>query len=155
MSETSIKTALARHGLRLTKPRRMVFETLQKGGAPLSIVELAARIPEVDRASIYRTVHSFVELGIAKSVAYGWKYRYELAEPFRPHHHHFICSRCQRTIEIQSHALERLIRAVSTEHHFTAESHTFEIHGLCDACYTPSSVMTQPTNASPTTSITA
>lgn len=132
--EKQLADLLTQHALRLTTPRRGVFEVLTRVSEPVSIAELARQLPGVDRVSIYRTIELFTKLGITTIVAHGWKQRYELAAPFKPHHHHLHCMACNRHTEIHSKQLESLITALSQEHGFAAAHHHFEISGLCRQC---------------------
>jgi Fe2+ or Zn2+ uptake regulation protein len=120
--------------LRATKPRLAVFSALERSSAPISAAELMKKCPTVDKVTIYRTIDIFLKLGIAKSVPYGWKQRYELAEPFNPHHHHIHCTNCSRVVEIHSAKLEQMMAAIAAHHDFSITSHAFEIEGLCHSC---------------------
>lgn len=50
------------------------------------------------------------------------------------HHHHLVCRRCGRTVEVEGPAVERWAEAVSREHGFTDVTHTIEIFGCCQDC---------------------
>lgn len=52
------------------------------------------------------------------------------------HHHHLVCRRCGRTVEVDGPAVESWARKVAAEHEYTELSHTLEIFGLCPACST-------------------
>lgn len=130
----SIETVLENHKLRVTKSRLAIFDTLRSATRPLSEVEIAVATPTVDPVTVYRTVELFLKLDVVVGVAYAWKQRYELAVPFRPHHHHMLCTSCGRVEEVQSEKLEKFIASLGEEHGFQAREHTFEITGLCRQC---------------------
>ncbi|MGE3284892.1 MAG: Fur family transcriptional regulator [Pseudonocardia sp.] len=50
------------------------------------------------------------------------------------HHHHLVCRRCGRAVEIEGPAVETWAQKVADEHGFTELSHTVEIFGLCREC---------------------
>jgi Fur family ferric uptake transcriptional regulator len=50
------------------------------------------------------------------------------------HHHHLVCRRCGRTVEVAGPAVERWAEAVGTEHGFTSVTHTVEVFGTCPSC---------------------
>lgn len=50
------------------------------------------------------------------------------------HHHHLVCRRCGRTVEVAGPAVERWAEAVGAEHGFTAITHTVEVFGTCRSC---------------------
>lgn len=129
-----LRDILVASRLRVTAPRQAIFATLRGARTPLSHVEIAAANSNIDRTSVYRTIELFVKIGVATSVAYGWKQRYELAEPFRPHHHHIHCTVCGTVTEIKSERLEHMIHAIVDDQSFQITGHTFEITGVCVRC---------------------
>lgn len=129
-----IEKVLETNKLRVTKARREIFDTLRHAARPLSQVEIAAATPTVDPVTVYRSIELFIKLEVVVGVAHGWKQRYELAAPFRPHHHHILCTSCGQVEEIQSEKLEQFIRHLGSEYGFYVASHTFEIAGLCSHC---------------------
>lgn len=131
---TEFSSLLASHNLRVTRPRRAIFDTLTSAQAPLSITDVIRQCPTIDKVSVYRTIETFTRVGITTTVAHGWKQRYELAAPLRPHHHHLRCTQCSSVIDIHSDELEQLITRTAVQHSFTPLGHTFEISGLCDVC---------------------
>jgi len=135
--EQELEKLLASSQLRITKPRKAIFQTLKIAVNPLSQVEIAALTPSIDRGSVYRTIELFLELGVVSSITHGWKQRFELAAPFRPHHHHLHCVKCGKTEEIQSERLEGMIHEVAGASNFHVIGHTFEVTGICSACRTP------------------
>lgn len=126
---------LQKHHLRLTQPRMVVFAALEHATKPLAISAIITACPAVDRVSVYRTIDLFSRTGIVVSTLHGWKQRYELAAPFRPHHHHLICTQCGRIIDIHSKKLEYIVAYIAARHQFEAHAHTFEIKGLCHNCH--------------------
>lgn len=122
------------HQLRLTNARKQVFYTLQHADKPLSIRQIITSCSAADRTSVYRTLELFVSLGIVLGIPTGWKTRYELAEPFRPHHHHLQCAWCGEVIAIELPELEDQIRKFARQHHYTLSSHHIELHGVCAHC---------------------
>lgn len=130
-----LASTLKKHGYSLTKPRQAVFAALQSG-TPRSMHELTLDLSSViDRASIYRTVALFEELGIVIRVNYGWKYKIELSDIFSPHHHHLTCTNCGKTISFKEpKGLDRLLTQISLEHGYVHTNHSLEISGLCAQC---------------------
>ena len=50
------------------------------------------------------------------------------------HHHHLVCRRCGRTVEVAGPAVERWVDAVAREHGFSEVAHTVEVFGVCAPC---------------------
>lgn len=131
---SELETVFAREGLRLTAPRKQVFEALYEAEQPLMIKDIIRTCSSIDRVSIYRTLELFVQLNIAEVVPMGWKQRYELTSPFKPHHHHLYCTACGKLIDIHSQKLELLVAAIARQYDFTAAEHKFEVSGTCASC---------------------
>lgn len=133
--ETRFTELLTQYHYRITTPRKHIFNALKTSHKPLSIVELCAQVAgSVDTVSVYRTIDLFTKLGIATAVTHGWKQRYELASPFRPHHHHLVCRQCGEATEIHSANIESLITTIAQDENFVPSDHIFEINGLCRKC---------------------
>ena len=132
--EKELETIFMRSHLRLTKPRRVVFEVLKTTATPLSIASIAESCAAIDRTSVYRTIDMFLKLDIVKAVPFGWKQRYELADPFKSHHHHLACVRCGSLVDLHSPKIEDMISSIASEHGFRAVDHSVEIKGYCGSC---------------------
>lgn len=131
----TLRTTLKDSGYSLTKPRLTVFGALQSP-KPKTMNELVKEIGDViDRASIYRTVKLYEQLGVVNRIQHGFKYRLELSDDYTPHHHHLTCQKCQRVVSFDEPAgLDELIHLVATTNGFVHQQHNLEIFGLCPQC---------------------
>ncbi len=50
------------------------------------------------------------------------------------HHHHLVCRKCGRAVEVEGPEVERWADRVAGEHGFVDISHTVEIAGTCRSC---------------------
>ncbi|WIK64905.1 Fur family transcriptional regulator [Gleimia hominis] len=50
------------------------------------------------------------------------------------HHHHLICRRCHRSVEIEVDPLESWFQELGQKEGFTDLQHSLEIFGLCSSC---------------------
>ena len=130
-----LQEVLRAAGYSVTKPRQAVFDALQTH-EPQTMGELArACQPAVNRASVYRVVQLFEQLGIVQRLQMGWKYKLELSDKFSQHHHHLTCTNCGATLDVEEDAaLEARIHLLARLHGFMPEEHQLEISGLCPAC---------------------
>src|ERR1700742_5178455 len=80
-------------GLRATRPRIEVAETLRQLGGPRTADEVHARLPSaLPRTSVYNALAPMADAGIVLRAAVGpGAVVYEVAEQW---HHHFVCRRC-------------------------------------------------------------
>jgi Fur family ferric uptake transcriptional regulator len=60
------------------------------------------------------------------------------------HHHHLVCRRCGRTVEVEGPEVERWAERVAAENQFVGVSHTLEVFGTCDECVDPSERRRKP-----------
>jgi Fur family ferric uptake transcriptional regulator len=126
---------LKKHKYSLTDSRKTVFRALENKEA-MSMAELVAACgDQLDRATVYRTITLFEELGIVERLNIGWKYKIELTGTFSHHHHHLTCTNCGAITPLSEDSqLEDRLTELARLHHFTPESHQIEIRGLCSAC---------------------
>ncbi|HSX08165.1 MAG TPA: Fur family transcriptional regulator [Candidatus Saccharimonadales bacterium] len=129
------QAVLAASGYSLTRPRQIVFDLLI-APEPQSMAELVKKAAgKIDRASVYRTVALFEELGIAHRIYIGWKYKLELSDQFLAHHHHLSCLRCGKVVDIHDDArVEAFITGVAEQFGFAPRRHQLEVDGWCAVC---------------------
>jgi Fur family ferric uptake transcriptional regulator len=133
--QVNLNNALRAKGYSATKSRQIVFSALLREGA-LSIRTLV-HITEgsLDRASVYRTVRLFEELGFIRRITIGWKYKIELSDIFTHHHHHITCDSCGLVTDLEDDArLEHALGAMTRTIGFSNLHHEVEIRGICQAC---------------------
>ena len=118
----------------MTNARMLTFEALVAASQPLTVVELAKILSNVDRVSVYRCVDLFESIGIVHRVWAGLKSKIELSEIFSAHHHHFNCIVCGHTASIKSIELENSLHNLETEQGFELRQHSIELSGFCKKC---------------------
>lgn len=131
--EEEIKNLLKQQGFSATKTRMSVLGALLRL-QPATISQLITDLPDVDRATVYRAVDLFVDLGIAKKVYTGFKYRIELDDDFQEHHHHLTCLRCSTVIDVHTPEIEYAIEQTARNNGFRSIRHDLEIVGYCANC---------------------
>ncbi len=124
-------------GHRLTAPRRAVLTVLAEATEHLPadrIHELAAaHTPEVNLASVYRTLQLLGELGLAHEVRLGDGRGYwELAHGEDAYHLH--CLRCRSVTHHAGDTVRQVRAHLGDAHGFRAESVDLVVHGVCAAC---------------------
>lgn len=133
-AKAQLQELLKKHGYSLTRPRLGIFEALQETKEPMTVVDLASRLLGIDKVSVYRTIDIFEKTGVVHRVWTGFKSKIELAEVFSPHHHHFTCLKCGRTIPLESKELERDLKSIETANGFILLQHSVELSGYCSDC---------------------
>ena len=50
------------------------------------------------------------------------------------HHHHLVCRKCGKTVEIQTKTIEGWTSAIAAKYGFSEVEHNFEVFGTCGDC---------------------
>ncbi len=132
--DQEIKNLLKQQGFSATKTRMAVLRALLST-QPASLNQLITALPEVDRATVYRTVDLFIDLGIAKKAFTGFKYRIELGDSFQEHHHHLSCLKCGTIIDVHTPEIEYAIEHIAANNGFRPIRHELDISGYCANCF--------------------
>lgn len=132
---TKFEEILSNNDLKVTMARKATFKLLLSD-EPQSMNQLIKKgSGTVDRVSIYRNIDLFEKLGIVKRLNIGWKYKLELTDKFLSHHHHLICMKCEKVIDIEDEQhINHFINEVSKKSSFSPLRHQFEIEGYCSSC---------------------
>lgn len=132
---TTLTTTLKSNNYSLTTARKSVFSALLDK-EPQTMAELVKAIDKkIDRASIYRVIALFEQLGIVDRLQIGWKYKLELSDSFRSHHHHITCTSCGRTQMFdESRTIEFELKQLAQEAGFIETGHQLELRGICRTC---------------------
>lgn len=117
-----------------TKQRRAIRRVFLDAHRPLTpeevVVEGQRFAATLGIATVYRNVKRLAEEGWLTSVELpGAPVRWELAD--RPHHHHFLCGRCDQAFDV--HGCPPDIEAMAPDG-FRVESHDVILYGTCRAC---------------------
>jgi Fe2+ or Zn2+ uptake regulation protein len=124
---------LAQSGFRVTGTRREVLRSITDWQGPFTIEELAAALPGVGRATVYRTVKVLQEAGVVcRMVLEDGSIRYGLSQG--DHHHHLICSACGRITEFTDTEIDAAIVRDAERFQFELAGHSLELYGLCHLC---------------------
>ena len=123
--------ALKAQGMRVSKTKRAIFECLSEADEPLSTQKLIKQLTGSHYVSVYRGLDALLKAGVVKQVPIGLKYRYELSDQFKPHHHHVTCEMCGASVPIESPEVEALMERITREAGLNPTRHHFEAYGVC------------------------
>jgi len=134
----AIVAALEHAGYRLTAPRLALAGLVaERAGAtftaPGLVREVRARSLGVGRATVFRAIDLFVRVGAVERVDLPrGEHAYVACVP--AHHHHVICARCARAIEVGDLGLGAVAREVARRTGYRVDEHRLELWGLCPDC---------------------
>ena len=132
--------ALDRAGYRITTPRRAIAELIAGRTGHFTAADLVADIRArrlgVGRATVFRALDLFEELGVVERLDLpSGDHAYVPCEPL--HHHHVICSNCGHTEDVDDAGLLAVTAEIGRRTGFQIDAHRLELFGLCPACAAP------------------
>ena len=123
-------------GHRVTRQRALILNAVCLGGGHTPLGDVYARVRRldrsIDRSTVYRALHLFVELGLVLSADTGGETTYEITRS-RPHHH-LVCRDCGHEQEIGNETLRMMVDQVQFEHGFRVMTDHLVLFGRCATC---------------------
>ena len=125
---------LREHGRSITRSRTLLFEYLQQSGpvSPRRFMEDNTAV--ADRASLYRTLILFRDLGVVEDRMIAGKRLVELTDSYDAHHHHLTCEQCGKSIALAMPEIEKALGILSRAQGFEVSGHIIEATGVCADC---------------------
>jgi Fe2+ or Zn2+ uptake regulation protein len=130
---------LREDGGRVTPSRKAVLRALLDAddhhATATDIIGVVRRAdPDFQESTVYRTLERLTELGVVEHVHIGHGAAvYHLTDEDHQHHH-LVCSRCDRVIEVSPKLLESTAKRIERETGFAVDAGHFALTGLCAAC---------------------
>ena len=125
-------------GYKLTNARLTVLAVLEEADGHITSTELLERVnqldPSIGRASVFRTLDLFTQLSLIRPTYFESSVTPTYVLMPNGHHHHIICSNCNRVIEFEDCGLESLCHELEQRFHVHLTGHLLEFYGLCDDC---------------------
>ena len=128
---------LTEQGYRLTPQRVMILSAIEDRNDHISAEEIyaqvAARYPQVNISTVYRTLELLKQLGLICEIDLGeGRIRYHSED--KGHHHHLVCRKCGAIIDVGESVLFPLQAVLLQAFGFSAELKHIAIFGLCENC---------------------
>lgn len=135
------KDSLRNEGYKLTYQRETILITILKNREEhLSCDEIYNIVskdnPEIGIATVYRTLQLFEKLDIVYKLNFDDGFsRYELNQGTGDHHHHhLICLKCGKVMEVKLDLLDSLEKKIEEEENFAIVDHNVQFYGYCSNC---------------------
>jgi len=124
------------HGLKITPQRVLIYRELARSKdhpSPEVLYErVRSRAPEVSFDTVYRSLSTFREIGVADLVdGYGTAMRFD---PTTTNHHHFRCVRCETILDFDDETYDALPVPGSIGRRCDVQKIRVTIEGLCAKC---------------------
>lgn len=129
---------LRQNGLKKTHQKDLILETFLCNEGHLSVEDIYSLVKKKDRkvgiVTVFRTLKSLTACGIAREITLGdGLTRFEHCY-HHPHHHHIVCTECQKVIEFMSPDLEGVQEEVVRRYDFHPSNQRIQIYGICRDC---------------------
>lgn len=129
---------LKNNGKRLTNQKKSILLVLLDNmDRMLSVNDIVSKIPNgknIDNATIYRNVQSFVDLGILESMIDEKGISRFVVNREGTHHHHLICVACGKILNIP--CKNNYWDQCAKDNDFEEIYHKLEVYGKCKKCKT-------------------
>lgn len=130
-----LRDYLKENHLRFTSERVIILEELFSFPSHFDAEQLFIHVRKkhnhISRATIYRTLELFHNIGIVDKENLGQDYAsYELALD-RPHHDHIICVECGKIIEFVDPVIEKRQKEIAEKYGIEMIRHQLQIFGRC------------------------
>jgi Fur family ferric uptake transcriptional regulator len=128
---------LRTEGYRLTPQRRLVWDALRRAEGHLTAEELHGEVtraaPDLNLASVYRTLRVLADLDLVREVHLGdGRGHWEVAHPDDAFH--LVCRSCGGVEHHEGDLVENIRRHLAGGHGFTTERVELVVHGVCANC---------------------
>jgi Fur family ferric uptake transcriptional regulator len=125
-------------GHKLTEARLTVLNVLETSEGHITSAEVLDRVsalaPNIGRASVFRALDLFTHLSIIRPTYVDSSVTPTYVLLPGGHHHHIICTNCNRVIEFEDCHLKELADDLEAKLHVKLTGHLLEFYGLCDEC---------------------
>ena len=130
---------LHKHGFRLTPQRELVLKILRQSKGHLDaegIWQLAKKQDaSVNLATVYRTLHVLVEIGLIQQSYLGEGQKRAYYETVaKPQHYHFACLGCDKVMELESEGINQAQLELESRNGVQIFYTHLKFEGLCPEC---------------------
>ncbi len=133
----SLDQTLRRAGLRATRQRLAVLETLAERQDAVTAQDLYLQFrgegESIGLSTVYRTLTSLSDAGLLDTFTRDGEQAFRYCS--RDHHHHLVCTECNRVIELEASLVEDWVDKVSATYDFEVSGHRADIFGRCEDCH--------------------
>lgn len=133
---TDFRCRCAAAGLAATHQRFVIYRILLESKdhpSPEAVVaRVREQIPSISHATVYKNIHTFVEMGLIREV--NLLHQTSRLDANLDRHHHLVCEQCRKVVDFYDESLDRAQAAEPAPHGFAIRRYQVEAHGLCSEC---------------------
>ena len=134
-----LKEIIKQKGLKYTKQREIVFETIINSNKHLGTEEIYNLIikkypnEKIGIATVYRALAFLEESDLISSISISEDYK-KFEPSLKEHHDHLICIKCNKIIEFVNNIIEEEQEKTAKKEGFRLIKHTMYLYGICNNC---------------------
>ncbi len=134
-----LKEIIKQKGLKYTKQREIILETILNSEKHLSAEDLynviQKKYPEekIGIATVYRAVSFLEDSGLISSISLD-KDTKKFETNFKEHHDHLICVKCGKIVEFTNDKIEKEQEKITKKEGFELLDHAMYLYGVCKDC---------------------
>jgi Fur family ferric uptake transcriptional regulator len=134
-----MRDLLKNTGLRWTKQRQSIYDEITDKKGHFTADDICSDLNKKNinpgLSTIYRTLQLLEEKNIVKRIPISKDTAvYECCETASHGHHHMLCRRCGKTLDIHVDMLDDIEKLIKTKYDFKVTGHTVIFTGLCSKC---------------------
>ena len=130
---------LHRNGCKATPQRLVILQAIDGMQAQFTPQELYQRLqqthPDIGLVTVYRTLKMLALSGLVCRMGQCGRAQSYARRP-QQHHHHLVCSGCNKVVDVVDCGLEKLEKRLAQDTGFIISDHHLEFVGLCRQCQT-------------------
>lgn len=113
------------------KNKDKILEIIWKTSCWVTAKNIFENLLNIDKTTIYRNLEKLSASGdVVEDFSNSWEKIYSLKDN---HHHHFICDKCWKTVNIGCFFDER-IKSLENDFWFKVRNHSFILNWICKNC---------------------
>lgn len=134
-----LKLIIKQKGLKYTRQRELIFETILNCDEHLGAEELygilVKKYPDekIGIATVYRALAFLEDEHLISSISLHKDIK-KFETNFKDHHDHLICIKCNKIVEFFNQKIEDEQEKIAKNNGFKLLKHTMYLYGICENC---------------------
>jgi Fur family ferric uptake transcriptional regulator len=137
MKKNGLISELKARGYRVTPQRAIILEAIEGLSGHMTAEDIFEVVQHtssyISLATVYRTLDLLKELGLITESNMGTTTTHYAPITHGPHHH-AVCRKCNRSIELSHEVFEPIAAELQARHGFVADVNHLVIFGWCTGC---------------------
>lgn len=138
MKERDNKEILSDCGIKNTRQRHLILDSLKASDKPLTAEQIYFETRAMDHSmslsTVYRTLEMFLEKSVVSKTLTSEQNKAYYVINEHEHRHHMICIECKSMTAIEGCPMAQFESMLSHQTDFQVVGHHLEIYGYCNRC---------------------